>query len=594
MLRRLILLLFSIAPALTAAGNNIPPELIHWEFTSTDSSKSFKISENYPLWRQLPKDVPCCSGIYHLTFSTSEFRVLAQNIPGEKIYILFPLTLGLKKMWVNGRPELETKSDYSSAGPIISVSKREIESESLKVSYSAEIPKGFASGAWMQNFFVGTEDEVFEKRENLKIYQRYLSLGLAIFLGILALVILSSGILKERGSRIYSYFFQGLVAWSLFYISLSGTFRAAYPSLGIFLHLPLRVIAGLTFVRLLLFISEAPPKFIFRASTVGMFFVMASVVFGVWSPEVQAISYFLIGLLFNGAALYFLLVFARLRKFDLFRTLLAIATFIMFIGSNFDLIKVMGYFFFDYRSPLPFFSRLTDPPLILTSLIYLVDEASRRYRSELKSEIIESVREQVLHDLRSPISVLKVASSQKNFLGSEEKDLIRSACDRILKICDSLREDHLVASSDIEAVNVVQTINLRILKNLPQNQARFITFSCEEEGELIVKANSALFERIILNLLNNAFEASGDSPNIGIRVARDDKKVNITISDSGHGIPESARDSVFRKYYTSGKPSGLGLGLFHARKNILAWGGDIDLASSDKGTQITLSLKAAN
>ena len=75
-------------------------------------------------------------------------------------------------------------------------------------------------------------------------------------------------------------------------------------------------------------------------------------------------------------------------------------------------------------------------------------------------------------------------------------------------------------------------------------------------------------ERAIYNLLLNACQSarqSSDRREVNVAVIGDETTASVTISDSGLGVPEEIRESLFDPFVTSGKQKGTGFGL------TLAW-----------------------
>jgi signal transduction histidine kinase len=76
--------------------------------------------------------------------------------------------------------------------------------------------------------------------------------------------------------------------------------------------------------------------------------------------------------------------------------------------------------------------------------------------------------------------------------------------------------------------------------------------------------------RVILNLLNNAFQATADrkqtttdttyQPVINVATRKDQSKLILIVSDNGNGIPDRIRDKIFQPFFTT-KPTGQGTGL---------------------------------
>jgi len=96
-------------------------------------------------------------------------------------------------------------------------------------------------------------------------------------------------------------------------------------------------------------------------------------------------------------------------------------------------------------------------------------------------------------------------------------------------------------------------------------------------------------ERAIYNLLLNACQSAREST--GLREVRislnaNSNAVSVTIVDSGPGVPEAIRDSLFDPFVSQGKQRGTGLGLTLAWSVAREHGGDVSLVSSRKGETV--------
>jgi len=95
-------------------------------------------------------------------------------------------------------------------------------------------------------------------------------------------------------------------------------------------------------------------------------------------------------------------------------------------------------------------------------------------------------------------------------------------------------------------------------------------------------ADQDLVRGILVNLLENAAEAAGEGGQILAKVQGIDDQVAIEVHDSGPGLSDLARKSLFQPTI-SFKKRGMGLGLSIARKSALLSGGDILLISGELG-----------
>lgn len=95
-------------------------------------------------------------------------------------------------------------------------------------------------------------------------------------------------------------------------------------------------------------------------------------------------------------------------------------------------------------------------------------------------------------------------------------------------------------------------------------------------------ADADLVKGILVNLLENAAEAAGTGGRILAATSMTPERVVIEVHDSGPGLSDQARKSLFQPTI-SFKKRGMGLGLSIARKSALLLGGDIFLVSGELG-----------
>jgi len=161
-----------------------------------------------------------------------------------------------------------------------------------------------------------------------------------------------------------------------------------------------------------------------------------------------------------------------------------------------------------------------------------------------------------------------------------------------------------------ERLNVNQLLQdiLPIIQNEARRRGhRLIWQPCPEALDLPVQANKVLLERIVFNLVTNAFEAiEGSPPGTGaaggqvvLSTARVTDQLatyaSIEVSDNGPGMDEVAVANAFERFAEPGiQPGGeraLGLGLPLAKQFVEAHGGKIELVSEvGEGTLVTVEL----
>ncbi len=129
-------------------------------------------------------------------------------------------------------------------------------------------------------------------------------------------------------------------------------------------------------------------------------------------------------------------------------------------------------------------------------------------------------------------------------------------------------------------------------------QAVSVRFEVPVAGPAPVRLDRQMFRRVLINLINNAAQATAGLSGERLIVVRadrkDDKSFYLHVDDNGPGIPEALRPTIFDPYVTH-TAGGTGLGLAIVKKVVLEHEGAIDVASSPLGgARITLSLPIAS
>ena len=118
---------------------------------------------------------------------------------------------------------------------------------------------------------------------------------------------------------------------------------------------------------------------------------------------------------------------------------------------------------------------------------------------------------------------------------------------------------------------------------VPESRASGSSYAVETaENTPSALADQDLVKSILVNLLENAAEAAGEGGQILAKVAAFGSRVAIEVHDSGPGLSDLARKSLFQPTI-SFKKRGMGLGLSIARKSALLSGGDILLIAGELG-----------
>lgn len=198
-----------------------------------------------------------------------------------------------------------------------------------------------------------------------------------------------------------------------------------------------------------------------------------------------------------------------------------------------------------------------------------------------------------VHMLRTPLTVIKgfLASLMKletvQKLDRDELDSITSA------IAGADELDMLI--ENLLHLSEIQTGKFKILTSFVAYDGLVATVAGEFKQAVDIKNLRLLFvpplydlpmlkidlsriKEVLRNLIDNAIKYT-DKGGVEISLSKEEGFIQTTIKDSGRGIPPSNLEYIFTKFYRIKDPlemkSGLGLGLFVARRIIEAHGGKI-------------------
>ena len=208
-------------------------------------------------------------------------------------------------------------------------------------------------------------------------------------------------------------------------------------------------------------------------------------------------------------------------------------------------------------------------------ILVVHDITQLRRFSSMRRDFISNVS----HELRTPVSVIR-ANSETLVDGALDnkkqskvfaKAILHNAerlSDMVSSLLDLSRIDYGELKLNIEELPINEHINKAIdsLKNLGKRKNISITCSCLK-GKIVLADKNAL-ERILNNLIENAFKYSDYQSTINISTKNVKDYLEISVKDSGRGIPDEEQDFLFDRFYrtaearaTEEKGSGLGLAI---------------------------------
>lgn len=251
----------------------------------------------------------------------------------------------------------------------------------------------------------------------------------------------------------------------------------------------------------------------------------------------------------------------------------------------------------NYKNKLNYKSNIMEIDDLINSINKLSNELNdqENLRKQLTGDIA--------HELRTPLTSIK-GHLDAIIVGiweptNERLNSINEEVKRITNLVDELRK---LAKFDSGKDNLnKEIVNLKnYIKSIAYNYEGkalekniVIKYQLENIEALIDKEK---FAQVIINILSNAIKYNNGNNEIYIKVFKRNNSINISIKDSGIGIPKSEYKNIFERFYRLDKSrganeKGAGVGLTIAKSIVNAHGGEIEVYSEiNKGSEFIISL----
>lgn len=255
--------------------------------------------------------------------------------------------------------------------------------------------------------------------------------------------------------------------------------------------------------------------------------------------------------------------------------------------------------------------------IVITTYLVLKIDAARNAIHEARQQLSHTSRVTALgelsasiaHEVNQPLTaIITSGNACKRWLSDDrppDLEKARSAVDRM--VADARRASDIIVhvrdlarkrASTRQLLNVNRLVEETVSLTQTELQRHRISLLIDHRQEdLAVQGDRVLLQQTLLNLLLNAIDAMDAVPRssrqLTIRAERVDDRVNVSVCDTGPGIPEADRARIFEPFH-SNKPDGLGMGLAIASSVVESHGGTLQISSNEpRGVILTFSLPAA-
>ncbi len=199
------------------------------------------------------------------------------------------------------------------------------------------------------------------------------------------------------------------------------------------------------------------------------------------------------------------------------------------------------------------------------------------------------------HEYNQPIAAIRAyADNAQAFLDKDRQDAARdnltrisSMTERMAKLSKTLKSFARKPGTSMRDVSVPSLVKESITLVEPHARDKKVDIELGDiPADLTVRGGSLRLSQVLVNLLSNGVDAAENSAKKQVRltVSHDPESVIFTVEDSGDGITEKDKESIFDPFVTQKDVGeGLGLGLSIAYNIVHDFGGEIEIGASQLG-----------
>ncbi|HSW36753.1 MAG TPA: HAMP domain-containing sensor histidine kinase [Candidatus Saccharimonadales bacterium] len=215
--------------------------------------------------------------------------------------------------------------------------------------------------------------------------------------------------------------------------------------------------------------------------------------------------------------------------------------------------------------------------------------AKLRALDEAKDDFISMAS----HQLRTPLTSVKgyismVMEGDVGKISTQQKTMLNQAFfssqRMVYLIADLLNVSRLRTGKfmiESSAVNLANVVEQELSQLTETAKAKQLTLNYEKPKDFPdLMLDETKIRQVIMNFADNAIYYTPAGGHITVRLVDKSSTIELRIEDDGIGVPKAERHHLFTKFYRAGnarkaRPDGTGLGLFMAKKVVMAQGGSI-------------------
>ena len=225
--------------------------------------------------------------------------------------------------------------------------------------------------------------------------------------------------------------------------------------------------------------------------------------------------------------------------------------------------------------------------------VRLQETAARRSRLEAMGRMAA----EIAHEIRNPLGSLELTASllRDDLEGDPRRDLAFSVLEGIrtlTRVTGNLLTFTRSVAPRMQELEVDACLRRTGELAAPACAARGIALCVDPAPPLAFRADPELFQQILLNVVQNALEATSPGRRVRLSAAGTGEAVEFRVEDTGCGMDAETLARVFDPFFTT-RARGTGLGLSISHRLAEAQGARIEVASAPgRGTTVTVCFPA--
>lgn len=244
-------------------------------------------------------------------------------------------------------------------------------------------------------------------------------------------------------------------------------------------------------------------------------------------------------------------------------------------------------------------SKLQNKVIKLAHILKDKNEVANQEKENIKSLVSD-----ISHQLKTPISNLKIYSSflRDDALTEEKRreytEVVCMSVERLDFMAENLIKISRLESGIIHLNMQEQSLNETVLQAVkgiyPKAKENNVEITYQEEGEVLLCHDRNWTAEAVFNLLDNGVKYAEEGSRVILKIRRMGLFVEISVEDENGAIPERERMKIFTRFYrgeNSRNREGIGVGLYLSREITVKQGGYMNLRTTEKGNVFCILLR---